>query len=78
LAQLTRGKTTLIIAHRLSTVVDADVVMVMKGGNVVESGNHHQLIAQNGLYASMWRHQLEAAHHGAPTTATPADQISPA
>lgn len=76
LAQLTRGKTTLIIAHRLSTVVDADVVMVMKGGNVVESGSHHQLIARNGLYAAMWRHQLEAAHHGNPTTATAPNQPS--
>lgn len=57
-------------------MVDADVVMVMKGGNVVESGSHHQLIARNGLYAAMWRHQLEAAHHGNPTTATAPNQPS--
>lgn len=63
LAELTRGKTTLIIAHRLSTVVDADLVMVMKDGKVVESGSHHQLLKRNGHYATMWGHQLDSVGH---------------
>ncbi|MNT38443.1 putative multidrug resistance ABC transporter ATP-binding/permease protein YheH [compost metagenome] len=49
-----RGKTTLVIAHRLSTVVDAHEILVMDAGRIVERGTHAQLLAQGGRYADMW------------------------
>jgi ATP-binding cassette subfamily B protein len=52
-----RNKTALIIAHRLSTVVDAHQVLVMEGGRIVERGTHAELLAHNGRYAEMWRLQ---------------------
>ncbi|MGG5811931.1 ABCB family ABC transporter ATP-binding protein/permease [Falsiroseomonas sp. CW058] len=55
-----RGRTTLVIAHRLSTVVDADEIIVLQDGQVAERGNHGALIAKDGLYAAMWRRQSEA------------------
>jgi ATP-binding cassette subfamily B protein len=55
-----RGRTTLVIAHRLSTVVDADEILVLQEGHVAERGSHAALIAANGLYAAMWRRQSEA------------------
>ncbi len=55
-----RGRTTLVIAHRLSTVVDADEILVLQDGQVAERGSHGQLIAADGLYAAMWRRQSEA------------------
>ncbi|SPT53389.1 Iron import ATP-binding/permease protein IrtA [Actinomyces bovis] len=57
LAQLAAGRTVLVIAHRLSTVVDADQVLVMDHGRLVERGTHTGLLAQGGLYAQMWRAQ---------------------
>jgi ATP-binding cassette, subfamily B, heavy metal transporter len=51
------GRTTLIIAHRLSTVVDADQILVLEAGRVVEHGRHHQLLARAGQYAQMWARQ---------------------
>jgi ATP-binding cassette subfamily B protein len=54
------GRTTLVIAHRLSTVVEADEIMVLQDGQVAERGNHTVLMAQGGLYAQMWRRQSEA------------------
>jgi ATP-binding cassette subfamily B protein len=60
--QITRGRTSLVIAHRLSTVVDADRLVVMEAGRVVESGTHAQLLAQGGRYAHLWSdQQAEAA-----------------
>lgn len=49
-----RGRTTLVIAHRLSTVMNADRILVMDGGRIVESGTHAELVAKNGKYANMW------------------------
>ncbi len=54
LAELTRGKTVLMIAHRLSTVVNADAILVLEGGRLVERGTHADLGAAGGLYARMW------------------------
>ncbi len=54
-----RGRTTLIIAHRLSTVMKADRILVMESGKIVESGTHDDLLANNGKYSQMWRLQQE-------------------
>jgi ATP-binding cassette subfamily B protein len=55
-----QGRTTLIIAHRLSTVVEADEIIVLDEGRIVERGTHAELIAKDALYAEMWRRQSEA------------------
>jgi ATP-binding cassette subfamily B protein len=60
LRRVSAGRTTLIIAHRLSTVVDADQSLVLERGEVVEHGRHHQLLARGGPYARMWARQQEA------------------
>jgi len=57
---VSRNRTTLVIAHRLSTIVDADEILVLDQGTIVERGTHHGLLAQSGLYASMWNRQREA------------------
>jgi len=49
-----QNKTTLVIAHRLSTVVDAHEILVMEAGRIIERGNHATLMAANGRYAQMW------------------------
>ncbi len=58
LSRLMRGRTTIVVAHRLSTVLDADRIYVMDRGRVVESGDHSTLMAQGGLYASLYQHNL--------------------
>jgi ABC-type transport system involved in Fe-S cluster assembly fused permease/ATPase subunit len=60
LRRLSAGRTTLIIAHRLSTVVEADQILVLEDGRVVEQGRHHQLMARGGHYAQMWARQQAA------------------
>jgi ABC-type transport system involved in Fe-S cluster assembly fused permease/ATPase subunit len=57
LRRVRQGRTTLIIAHRLSTVADADQILVLKGGKVVEQGDHADLLERNGEYAALWRRQ---------------------
>ncbi len=57
--KLTEGKTSFIIAHRLSTIKNADLILVMKEGNIVEQGNHEQLMKQNGFYANLYNSQFE-------------------
>ncbi|OCW57735.1 ABCB family ABC transporter ATP-binding protein/permease [Hoeflea olei] len=57
---VSKGRTTLVIAHRLSTVVSADEIIVLKDGVIAERGRHAELLAQNGLYAAMWDRQREA------------------
>lgn len=61
---LFEGRTVLMIAHRLSTVQRADLIVVMDRGRVVETGNHDQLIAAGGLYADLHRTQLAEAEPG--------------
>ncbi|ENN86298.1 putative ABC transporter, ATP-binding protein [Rhizobium freirei PRF 81] len=57
---VSKNRTTLVIAHRLSTVIGADEIIVLKSGAIAERGTHADLLAQNGLYASMWNRQREA------------------
>ena len=57
--ELMKGRTSFIIAHRLSTIRDADVILVMEDGDIVEQGNHAELLASNGAYASLYRSQFE-------------------
>jgi ATP-binding cassette subfamily B protein len=54
LRRVAAGRTTLVIAHRLSTVVDAEQILVMQQGRIVERGTHDSLLAQGGAYAAMW------------------------
>ena len=57
--KLTEGRTSFIIAHRLSTIKNADLILVMKDGNIVEQGNHEQLMEKNGAYAELYNSQFE-------------------
>jgi ATP-binding cassette subfamily B protein len=61
LREVSVGRTTLMIAHRLSTVIDADEILVMDEGRIVERGRHDQLLTQGGRYAAMWRRQQQVA-----------------
>ncbi len=58
--KLTQGRTSFIIAHRLSTIKNADLILVMKDGNIVEKGNHEQLMQQGGFYAELYNSQFES------------------
>ena len=61
LDRVARGRTTLVIAHRLSTVVKADQILVLDKGVVAERGRHEELLARGGLYASLWNRQRQVA-----------------
>lgn len=60
LEKISRGRTTLVIAHRLSTVINADEILVIDRGIIVERGTHERLLSQNGVYAALWNRQREA------------------
>jgi ATP-binding cassette, subfamily B, heavy metal transporter len=60
LKAISRNRTTIVIAHRLSTVVEADSIVVLEGGQIVEQGTHAELLQKNGLFARMWSRQQEA------------------
>ena len=57
--KLTEGKTSFIIAHRLSTIKNADLILVMNEGNIIEQGNHEELMKQNGFYAELYNSQFK-------------------
>ncbi len=59
--QLTDNRTSFVIAHRLSTIRNADLILVLKDGDVVESGNHQELLAKGGFYATLYNSQFESA-----------------
>lgn len=61
MAELMKGRTSFVIAHRLSTIRDADMILVMKDGDIVEQGNHKELLAMNGFYAGLYNSQFEQA-----------------
>jgi ATP-binding cassette subfamily B protein len=71
LREVSRGRTTLVIAHRLSTVVDADEIVVLVDGWVAERGSHAVLMARDSIYADMWRRQQEAADEAERKAAEP-------
>ena len=57
-AEMMRGRTSFIVAHRLSTIESADVILVMRDGKIVEQGDHASLLAQNGFYATLYNSQF--------------------
>lgn len=59
--KLTEGRTSFVIAHRLSTIKNADLILVMKDGDIIESGNHEELLSQNGFYSELYNSQFEKA-----------------
>lgn len=57
-AKMMQGRTSFIVAHRLSTIKEADVILVMNNGNIIEQGTHEELLAQNGFYANLYNSQF--------------------
>ncbi|MDE7265584.1 MAG: ABC transporter ATP-binding protein, partial [Clostridia bacterium] len=57
-AKLMDGRTSFIVAHRLSTIKEADVILVMKDGNIIEQGTHESLLKQNGFYTKLYNSQF--------------------
>ena len=58
-AKLMRGKTSFIVAHRLSTIKNSDIILVMNNGNIIEQGNHNELMAKKGFYYKLYNSQFE-------------------
>lgn len=58
-AKMMRGRTSFIVAHRLSTIKEADVILVMNNGRIIEKGNHETLLSENGFYSKLWNSQFE-------------------
>ena len=61
LDELCKGRTTLVVAHRLSTIKNADEIAVISGGEIVEKGTHEQLMEQNGIYANLYKLQFRSS-----------------
>ena len=59
MSNLMKGRTSFVIAHRLSTIKDADVILVMKDGDIIEQGNHEELLKKGGFYADLYNSQFE-------------------
>ncbi len=57
-AKLMEGRTSFIVAHRLSTIQNADIILVMKDGNIIEQGSHEKLLEQGGFYANLYNSQF--------------------
>ena len=60
-ATMMKGRTSFIVAHRLSTIREADVILVMRDGHIIEQGNHESLLAKNGFYAQLYNSQFAAS-----------------
>ena len=74
LTRLMKGRTTIVIAHRLSTVLDADRIYVLDRAKLAECGTHQELLARGGLYARLYRHDLTEDTVEDPAKLVPADQ----
>ena len=57
--KMMKGRTTFIVAHRLSTIKEADIILVMNNGKIIEQGNHHQLLEQKGFYYNLYNSQYQ-------------------
>ena len=64
LNEISENRTSLVIAHRLSTVIDSDQILVLDHGRIIERGTHDQLLAEHGRYAHMWQLQQETRNEG--------------
>jgi ATP-binding cassette subfamily B protein len=60
-ATMMRGRTSFIVAHRLSTIQSADTILVMRDGKIIEQGNHEELLARGGFYATLYKSQFAGA-----------------
>ena len=64
-AKMMEGRTSFIVAHRLSTIREADMILVMKDGHIIEQGRHKELLAKNGFYAELYNSQFVRTNEGA-------------
>ena len=76
LTRIAQGRTTLVIAHRLSTVMDADQILVMEAGRIIERGSHRELLERSGAYAQMWALQQQEESQGARANAAGLPQVA--
>ncbi|CAA0095393.1 Toxin RTX-I translocation ATP-binding protein [BD1-7 clade bacterium] len=74
LASMAKGRTVMIIAHRLSAICNADRIITVEEGNIIEEGNHQQLLASNGRYAQLWHKQMGAAERASQTAPMSAEE----